>query len=427
MRSIARKLILVLGTLVLWSLPAFAAGGTCPSAANYVNPANPTGSLVTLSSLGITSCFYISKSSGADTNAGTTEGAPWAHAPGMPSCANTCSSTTPTAGEGFIFKGGDTWASTDLDLYWQWQGTSSHPFYLGVDLGWPSSGWTRPIFTCGGAQCTYQSNGDGFWTDQGSPYYALVDNIEWTGLLQCDSPTYHPNFFSIYGSDETFTRNYIHGWSHCATFSNDTSAVFSPNSCCGGGLNDNFYFNIIDFSDSSGYGMTAYGQGGSGNIIAYGIINHISNGIEGSVAIVHDLNISDLAPCTASSGCHQNAIQAAGPNSGVSTVLIYNTIITNVSAGGITKMWPAQSSGNSGITCTFSTIFNGTMRQETIGISASKAQRAVQFIFLTTRRSAVDQRVLGQPVAGLREMPTLLTIIASSVLSVLVRTALAAA
>ena len=34
-------------------------GGTCPSGANYVNPSNATGSLVTLSSLGITNCYYI--------------------------------------------------------------------------------------------------------------------------------------------------------------------------------------------------------------------------------------------------------------------------------------------------------------------------------------------------------------------------------
>ncbi|MFZ3277440.1 MAG: hypothetical protein WA182_11115, partial [Candidatus Sulfotelmatobacter sp.] len=39
---------------------AFAAGGTCPSGANYTNPASLRGSLVTLSSLGITSCYYVS-------------------------------------------------------------------------------------------------------------------------------------------------------------------------------------------------------------------------------------------------------------------------------------------------------------------------------------------------------------------------------
>src|ERR1700728_2966603 len=113
------KLILILlAPPIIWD-----AGGTCPSGANYITPSNPTGALVTLSSLGITSCFYASKSTGADTATGTSEAAPWAHLPGMPSCTNVCNSTSPTGGEGFILRGGDTWVSSDLDLYWQWTGT----------------------------------------------------------------------------------------------------------------------------------------------------------------------------------------------------------------------------------------------------------------------------------------------------------------
>ena len=72
---------------------AFAAGGSC-------------GSIPVPS--GVTSCFYIS-AAGADTNSGTSESSPWLHAPGMANCSNTCRSTTPAGGEGFIFRGGDTW------------------------------------------------------------------------------------------------------------------------------------------------------------------------------------------------------------------------------------------------------------------------------------------------------------------------------
>jgi hypothetical protein len=51
---------------------AFAAGGTCSSGANYLNAT--TGAKVTLASLGVTSCYYIS-AAGSDSNTGTTTAA----------------------------------------------------------------------------------------------------------------------------------------------------------------------------------------------------------------------------------------------------------------------------------------------------------------------------------------------------------------
>ena len=94
--------------LIFVAKPAFA-GGACPSGANYTNPSNPTGPLVTLSTLGITSCYFIA-ANGSDSNSGTSEASPWLHAPGMGNCSNTCAGVSPnTAGIGFIFRGGDTW------------------------------------------------------------------------------------------------------------------------------------------------------------------------------------------------------------------------------------------------------------------------------------------------------------------------------
>ena len=75
-------LVRCLFILMLFSTPVFAAGGACPSGANYPNAA---GTNVTLASLGVTSCFYAS-SSGSDTNSGTTESSPWLHFPGMSGC-----------------------------------------------------------------------------------------------------------------------------------------------------------------------------------------------------------------------------------------------------------------------------------------------------------------------------------------------------
>ena len=56
MARLLRAVIFI--TCCLSAGSAFAAGGTCPSGANYLQP-NTANTLVTLSSLGITSCYYI--------------------------------------------------------------------------------------------------------------------------------------------------------------------------------------------------------------------------------------------------------------------------------------------------------------------------------------------------------------------------------
>ena len=83
MRKSGVLTLLLAGVLTLGATATRAAGGACPSTAQYINTANPTGPLVTLASLGVTSCFYVADS-GADTNSGTTEAAPFLHAPFMP-------------------------------------------------------------------------------------------------------------------------------------------------------------------------------------------------------------------------------------------------------------------------------------------------------------------------------------------------------
>ena len=82
-----RQMSAVAAFLFLFAaLPALATttGGTCPSGANYLNTA--TGNLVTLSSLGVTSCFYVA-ANGSDTNSGTSEASPFLHSPGMKNCS----------------------------------------------------------------------------------------------------------------------------------------------------------------------------------------------------------------------------------------------------------------------------------------------------------------------------------------------------
>jgi glucuronoarabinoxylan endo-1,4-beta-xylanase len=272
-----RKLALLAMLVLCAPFVAHAAGGTCPTGANYVNPSNPTGSLVILASLGITNgCYYVA-ANGSDSNDGLSEasGHPWLHAPMMPNCSSNCLTLQNTftnqtaAGIGIILRGRDTWhlgnsgASPYTGGTWEFnqypgayvEGTASHPFYAGYDVSWFSgSSFARPILSGDNPLCnTGNANGTTCvsWTDQygqprtyvsscsyqvGSPnnnfvdftslQYIIFDNFEMTGLCQnhLTSGT-PPNANPPFGADTYvkysgavgplyFQNLYIHGASH---------------------------------------------------------------------------------------------------------------------------------------------------------------------------------------------------------------------
>lgn len=291
--------------------PSFAAGGACPSGNVTIDP---NGNAVSLSSLGITSCFYVSKSTGSDTNAGTSEGAPWAHMPGMPSCSNTCSSTTPTGGEGFIFKGGDTWVSSDLGLNFAWSGNSSHPIYVGVDPGWfNSSGcsggaWCRPIWNAG---LTNISTNNMFQMVNQS--WIIVDNIEWTGMRNNENGVQNSG-----GGNIRATRLYIHGWGH--TGSSNNVGFFAQ---CGSG--SNIDHNIMDGSDSTKNTFNGVYSSCAGTI-AYNYFAYMVSGILANTDIIHDNYL--IHTVTSADGDHCNGIFTFSPASS-NGQLIYNNYINN--------------------------------------------------------------------------------------------------
>ena len=270
-------LILTFCGSLLISGNAFAAGGACPTTANYLDVAN--NSLVTLSSLGITSCYYVA-ANGSDTNNGTSEATPWLHAPFMPNCSGTCAtvqnamSGTAAAGLGFILRGGDTWhfgnssASPYTGGFWNFsvsldpKGTSANPVYLGVDQNWYSgSAWARPILTADNPvcnantlsssclqdtthyyeqyyvnSCPYQSGGANNILGFAALQYYIIDNFELTGL--CESSKGQPFENNVYFSYAqvngpiTFTNDYIHGWTHTQFGGPNGSASCTSSNVC---------------------------------------------------------------------------------------------------------------------------------------------------------------------------------------------------
>ena len=95
-------------------------------------------------------CFYIA-ANGSDSNRGTSESGPWAHAPGMQTfgkgCSGECTTYVHRPGDEFIFRGGDTWGNANFPMYTA-SGNASHDDYYGVDPSWYSGArWAQPTFS----------------------------------------------------------------------------------------------------------------------------------------------------------------------------------------------------------------------------------------------------------------------------------------
>jgi hypothetical protein len=337
---------------------AFAAGGACPAAAQYIDPTNPTGSNVTLSSLGVTSCYYIA-ASGLDTNTGTDEAHPWLHAPGMPNCSNTCSSATLTTGEGFIFRGGDTWhfGNSSSAPYtggaWTWAraGGIGAPVYVGVDQTWFTGGaWARPILTEDNTPVA--STG----TPPNSPTVAscahtvsaannmilftgmnnwIFDNFEITGYCWNNVPSFgNNNMFKMFGAsspnNDYFERNYIHGWSRTSAGPQADATAVDSSANTGPGWH--FWFNVIDGQDSDIYAIGAFGAGFDGNDIAYNVLRYQgAANVSDNCYTVHDnlfeyiQNVTDGSTHSDIMFCFSEATKGAGsPNT------FYNNVFRHI-------------------------------------------------------------------------------------------------
>lgn len=395
-------LLLTLCGLLLISVNAFAAtaGGACPSGANYTNPASPQGSLVTLSSLGVTSCYYIA-ANGSDSNAGTSESAPWLHAPQMPNCSGNCATVqnaTLPAGTGIILRGGDTWhfGNSSATPYtggaWEMNaspypnGTSTNPLYFGFDLGWYAGGsFARPILTvdnsvCNssttgtlpdGATCTattdsygqpsyyvsscpYQVGSANNMIDFGNREYYIFDNFEILGLClnHVGQPSGEDTYLRYGGAAGplTFQNLYIHGSSHVQFAGPVTSAACTGSTVCcctyafqgsvtNGSVGETVTDNVVDFSDSDPAGEILC-SGGFYNV-SYNAFRYTTSCLPGTLHLFHD----NLDEYFFEDG-HSNLLES---NDIAGTNAIYNNVFRHienlVSTNGGVFLWFGPASG----------------------------------------------------------------------------------
>ncbi len=275
-----KKILQIIGLLAFLAAVApgaKAVGGTCPTQAN-MDGGNANG----VSFAAPTSCYYVA-SAGVDTNTGTDETHPFKHGKGQAGCANNCSSATQAGGIGWIFKGGDTWDSTNLpyspgasggaggnDGYSGCGGANC--IYIGVDHSWFTGGtWTRPIFSGGdwgtpptgsgasysGGTCTYDmdnSGGTNRFLNLINQKDIIIDNIEFTGacLQTANVPPggNNPSYISSGGSmaNVTIENCYFHRPAYNIGSSSNNAAAFDVVN--GGGTYHYGPFNVTDFTDS---------------------------------------------------------------------------------------------------------------------------------------------------------------------------------
>ena len=353
------------------------AQGSCPASASYPpSSGNPSFSLVTLASLGITNgCFYAA-ASGSDSNTGTDETHPWLHFPGMGGCSSTCAATTPANGTGFILRGGDTWHASNgtpaicgsgpCQWSWSWRSTSSGaPQYIGIDIAWFNNGNCasstaslpcRPVLSMDNAlttsvpgSCTYDDSAiSGLKltnpVSNSTASYIIVDGLEFTGKCFASNSISNNSvgYFYRTGTNINIYRSYFHGWSMTSTAYDGHAAI----SGYGGVASDNngIYSSVIDGVDSTnstfgGISCTnavngspcnsGWGIQGDCATVAYSIIRFTTNAILCTNPIlVHD-NLFEFNYATLdgnlNGGPHPNIVE--NPTDVGLTFTFYNNLV----------------------------------------------------------------------------------------------------
>ena len=315
----------ILFTLILL-LPAFSAW----SATYYIDWAG-----------GDDTCDGSTKQTKAEDAAAENDGTcSWKRAPGMKGCwvgDGTACATKAAAGidpdDQFILKGGVTWPNAALpyDLIYG-GGTSGHTVYIGVDATWYTGvSWARPILNAEGTAVADNSDASLHNVMMRSYNgYFVIDNIEFTGLIQ-DSDTYYPSMLQI-GTGTEVKNCYFHGWSHGGTATQDRIEIIGTGTEAAVDLTQSIHDCVLDGSDSTS------GAADSGKLIT-GMVGHVYKNYLGYATnalccaargYIWGNTFDHISYDNFDAGTHINNIENEG---GLGTVYIYNNFFTSPSGG----------------------------------------------------------------------------------------------
>lgn len=304
--------------------------------------------------------YYISYSSGSNSNSGTSQSAPWKTHPYMQSSAAcTGSGSAPAyshaAGDQFVFKQGDSWPNACFDMVIKAGGSPGNPDIYTFDPTWGTAGGTTG--NLGQAVGTYQFSGGNAVINGGDGWNSFISNygnngnitfngMELTNYVFSSSGTYGVNhMIELYQSQNDIVSNiYVHGWSHGGS-SNDSLHVVSGYNTWNTNAGSRLTGSVIDGASDGGVsGEALYAIPLADN----NIIKNMSNGlIPQEDAVIHD-NIIGPINQSFDSTDHENCIEPDGPYGGVTThTYIYNNVMHDCTAVGILAAGNGSNSGSS--------------------------------------------------------------------------------
>ena len=318
--------------------------------------------------------YYISYSSGSNTNNGTSKSTPWKTHPYMQATAGctgngSAPSYSHSAGDQFVFKQGESWPNACFDMVIQAGGAAGNPDMYTFDPTWGTPGGTTG--NLGQAVGTYQwsggnsviNGGDGwnsFISDYGNHGYIVFNGMELTNYLFSSSGTYGVNhMIELFQSQNVTTSNiWVHGWSHGGAGS-DSLHVVSGYNTYNANAGSRLTGSVIDGASDNGVsGEAAYAI----PLIDNNIVKNMSNGfISQEDSYIHDNQIGPINQSFDSSN-HENCIEPDGPYAGVTThTYIYNNVFHDCTAVGLLAAGNNTNSGSSVYYVWNNVVYQGTI------------------------------------------------------------------
>lgn len=284
--------------------------------------------------------YYISYSTGSNSNNGTSQSTPWKTHPYMQkSAACTGSGSAPTyshsAGDQFVFKQGDSWPNACFDMVIQGGGSAGNPDLYTYDPGWGTPGGTKGntgqnvgVYEwTGGGSVIHGSDGfNKFVIDNGSDWITF-NGVALNGMQAPGTGSFgNDQGIDIQSSSNVVLANcYIHGWTHNGA-SSDQLLWFVGHD--GGSSANNVGSRLTGcVIDGAGAGSDSGAVTWKIPISDNNIIKNIPNGLlTGANSSIHD-NIIGPMTTDFDSGNHLNCIEPITfISGGTSTNYIYNNV-----------------------------------------------------------------------------------------------------
>jgi len=305
--------------------------------------------------------YYISFSSGSNSNNGTSESTPWKSHPYMQTksgCTGTGSAPNynHSAGDQFVFKQGDSWPNACFDMVIQNSGASGNPDVYTFDPTWGTAGGTtgnlgQPVgvyqFNAGGAVINGSDNLNTFIRAEGLSYITL-NGMEFTGFTwSTNTNSGNGPIVDVGVSSYIVVSNFwMHAWTHPGASSDLVTGV-NASTGANQGIGIRVTGGVFDGLNSGGSGVSDSGSGTFGvQIVDNTIFRNAANGINSNMnAIIHD-NL--IGPITQSfdSSVHENCIEPTSMPAGLaSTILIYNNVVHDCTAVALLTQGAPPSSG----------------------------------------------------------------------------------